>query len=107
MGSDDQTNRPLDIPEMGSGANSPNGMSGCINKLDPYAAHRMSKTLALNKIVKTPVTSICLPVAINVKDWSSAGHAFVCLFVCLFVYSRLSNFSAFQRLSTLPVTVQI
>jgi hypothetical protein len=28
----------------------------------------------------------------------------VCLFVCLFVYSRLSNFSAIRRLSPLPVT---
>jgi hypothetical protein len=27
----------------------------------------------------------------------------VCLFVC-FIYSRLSNFSAIQRLSPLPVT---
>jgi hypothetical protein len=38
------------------------------------------------------------------RDLGFSGLIQMTMFVCLYVYSRLSNFSAIRRLSALPVT---
>jgi hypothetical protein len=45
-----------------------------------------------------------MAVLVNASKFCQDEDNYLVVFVCLFVYSRLSNFSAIRRLSPLPVT---